>query len=110
MDELLIFYIGLSIIGCLLIGLNLFIKNDMYSSIITVLSCMFVGFIGFFNYSSMSTNYPNRKILALCFALTSLLPFILNTIKINNNKAKPLAIKIITIVIIAINLALIFLL
>lgn len=110
MDELLIFYITLAIIGCLLIGLNLFVKTDIYSSIIIVLSCMFVGFIGFLKYASLSTSYPNRKILVLCFALTSFLPCILNALTIKNNKIKPLVIKIATIAILVINLALMFLL
>ena len=113
MDELLIFYITLAIIGCLLIGLNLFVKTDIYSSIIIVLSCMFVGFIGFLKYASLSTSYPNRKILVLCFALTSFLPCILNILNaltIKNNKIKPLVIKIATIAILVINLALMFLL
>lgn len=106
MGELLIFFVGLFITGGLLIGLNLFIKSDKYLFVVTTLSCMLSGFIGFLNYSSLPTNYPNRKILALFFALTAILPCILNALKIKNNTIKPLVIKILTITILIANLTL----
>lgn len=110
MDILLMFYIILFIIGGLLVGVNLFVKNENHLLIFTIISCIFIGFIGYINYSSLPTNYTNHRMLTLCLALTSILPCILNILKIKNNKIKPLTIKILTITILIVNLSLIVLL
>lgn len=110
MGELLIFYIALFLIAGLLIGANLFLKDENHLLISTIISCIFIGFIGFINYSSLPTNYTNHRMLALCLALTAILPCILNVLKIKNNKIKPLAIKILTTTILIANLSLIILL
>lgn len=104
-----LFLIIIAIIGCLLIGLNLFLKKDIFVSITISLACMFSGFIGFLNYASLSENYPNRKLLTIFFAICSFLPCILNFLQTKCDKIKPLFTKIFMIIILAINLLLIIL-
>lgn len=104
-----LFLIIIAIIGCLLTMLSLFLKKNIFLSITITLSCMFSGFVGFLNYSSLSLSYPNRRLLTLFFALFSFLPCILNFLQTKNVKIKPLIVKISIMLILIINLSLIML-
>lgn len=108
MDILLMIYIALLIMGIVLIGITLLVNTDKGVFVSTILSSLFVSFIGFMNYSSMPMNYPNRKTLALLVALTFLIPFALNILKIKNENIKLITIKLTAIFSILLNILTMF--
>ena len=81
MDILLMMYIGLAIIGLVLSILTIFAKNDTHTNIIVTISCIFVAFIGFTNFSSLPSNYTLQRIFALIATFLVLIPFFLNLFK-----------------------------
>lgn len=85
MDILLMMYIGLAIIGLILSILAIFIKKDTPTNIIVTISCVFIAFVGFINFSSLPSNYTSQRISALMATFLVLVPLFLNLFK---NKIK----------------------
>lgn len=85
MDILLMMYIGLAIIGLVLSILTIFTKKDTHTNIMVTISCIFIAFVGFINFSSLPSNYTSQRISALMATFMVLIPFLLNLFK---NKIK----------------------
>lgn len=106
MDILLMIYLTIIVIGVILSALTILAKNSNSASIYIALTSMLTGFIGFMTYSSMPSNFPNRRILALVVAIMCVVPFILDILNNKFKLVKPIFIKTISILVLLVNIIL----
>ena len=102
MGEVFLMFIGLFIVTAILIGTTLRCSSDKSLSLTLIVCFVFTAVLGFMNYTAVPTNYYFDKILAIWFVLLYLIPIALHFSK----KAKPVFIKILSVLILIANLIL----
>lgn len=112
MDILLTINISLVAIGLILSIFTLFTKKKSILNTMLVMSCIFIAFVGFMNFSSLPSNYTKQRLLALFTTLTISIPFFLNLFKskfksLEDNKID-MIVKVSNMVAIFLNLILLF--